>query len=119
MVLVLSQTLHFSFCILQWFFILALLLTDHLQKGLDPGSELTHRTRRIDILQMKKRDIDRFIVGFSCGDLKAKGITIFVDIKNGTVHLEFLGIGSDITESRCQYLPQRYPPCFPCRSWGN
>jgi len=50
---------------------------------------------------MKKRDIDGLIVGFSCRDLKAKGIAIFVYIKNGSVHLEFLGIGSDITESRC------------------
>ena len=78
-----------------------MLLPDHLQKGLDPRSELPDRTRRIDVLQMKKRNMNGLIVGFSCGDLEAKGIAIFVDIENGTVHVEFLGIGPDITESGC------------------
>jgi len=64
-------------------------LTDHLQESLDPCSELADRARRIDILQMKKRNMDGLIVGFSCGDFKAKGITIFVYIKNGAVYLEF------------------------------
>ena len=48
---------------------------------------------------MKKWDIDRLIVGFSCGNLEAEGITISIDIQDGTIHFEFLGIGSDVTES--------------------
>ena len=43
--------------------------------------------------------MDGLIVGFPRRNLKAKGIAIFVHVKDGAVYLEFLGIGSDITES--------------------
>jgi hypothetical protein len=48
---------------------------------------------------MKKRDMDGLIIGGPCGDFKTKGITIFIYIENGTIHLEFLCISSDVTES--------------------
>ncbi len=47
---------------------------------------------------MKKREIERLIVGLSCGNFKPERITILIDIENRSIHFEFSRIGSDITK---------------------
>src|SRR5512136_2901133 len=73
---------------------------NHFQKSLNPGFELSHRPCRIDIFQMKKGDLDRLVVGLSRGNLEAKGIAVFVNVQNSTIHFELLGIRSNISEPR-------------------
>ena len=79
---------------------LRIALADHLQKGLNPRPELTHRPRRVDILQAKVVDMDRLVVSLSCRNFKAKRVTVFIDVKNGAFHLELLGVSPDIAETR-------------------